>query len=153
MSSAQSGSPQQATGGEKRSYVRDVFTAIAPRYDLLNHVLSLNIDRRWRRRAIERLQWEQAPGGMYLDLCAGTLDLAAELASDSEGAIVVYDLPPMLEADDMLAFARNVDCLLFVVAECETRAADLKLVENLIEEVNVLGVVLNKSNDTAPAYY
>ena len=64
---------------DKRSYVREMFTAIAPRYDLLNHVLSLNIDRRWRRKAIARLKWQSAACGTYLDLCAGTLDLAAEL--------------------------------------------------------------------------
>ena len=40
-------------GQEKRSYVRAMFTAIAPRYDFLNHLLSLNIDRRWRRQAPE----------------------------------------------------------------------------------------------------
>jgi len=56
-----------------------MFTAIAPRYDFLNHVLSLNIDRRWRRQAIARLEWERMPSGRYLDLCAGTLDLAATL--------------------------------------------------------------------------
>jgi demethylmenaquinone methyltransferase/2-methoxy-6-polyprenyl-1,4-benzoquinol methylase len=56
-----------------------MFTAIAPRYDLLNHTLSLNIDRRWRRLAVDRLAWEGAAGGTYLDLCAGTFDLAAEL--------------------------------------------------------------------------
>lgn len=66
-------------GQEKRSYVRAMFTAIAPRYDFLNHLLSLNIDRRWRRQAVDRLGWESAPEGTYLDLCAGTLDLAVEL--------------------------------------------------------------------------
>lgn len=60
--------------------MRRMFSSIAPRYDLLNHVLSLNIDRLWRKRAVNRLGWERAPGGTYLDNCAGTLDLAVELA-------------------------------------------------------------------------
>jgi demethylmenaquinone methyltransferase/2-methoxy-6-polyprenyl-1,4-benzoquinol methylase len=71
---------EQMGGDAKRSYVRRMFTAIAPRYDLLNHVLSLNIDRLWRRHAIRALRWSEAPAGRYLDLCAGTLDLAAELS-------------------------------------------------------------------------
>jgi demethylmenaquinone methyltransferase/2-methoxy-6-polyprenyl-1,4-benzoquinol methylase len=88
-------------GGQgKRSYVREVFTAIAPRYDFLNHLLSFNIDRRWRRRAVGRLGWERRPEGLYLDLCAGTLDLAAALASADgfRGRIVGADFViPMLE--------------------------------------------------------
>lgn len=72
--------PARLSGDAKRSYVRDMFTAIAPRYDLLNHLLSLNIDRGWRRRAVARLGWDRVPAGTYLDACAGTLDLAVELA-------------------------------------------------------------------------
>jgi demethylmenaquinone methyltransferase / 2-methoxy-6-polyprenyl-1,4-benzoquinol methylase len=65
---------------EKAAHVRRMFSSIAPRYDLLNHLLSLNIDRIWRRRAVDRLDWERVPDGVFLDNCAGTLDLAVELA-------------------------------------------------------------------------
>jgi len=69
-----------AGGAEKRAYVRRIFSEIAPRYDLLNHLLSFNIDRRWRRRAIAILDPTRRPGGVFVDLCAGTLDVAAELS-------------------------------------------------------------------------
>jgi demethylmenaquinone methyltransferase/2-methoxy-6-polyprenyl-1,4-benzoquinol methylase len=76
-----------------------MFTAIAPRYDFLNHLLSLNVDRRWRRRAVTRLGWERRPAGVYLDLCAGTLDLAAALGRSAgfRGAVIGADfVVPML---------------------------------------------------------
>lgn len=65
---------------DKAAHVRRMFASIAPRYDLLNSVLSAGTDRRWRRRAVERLGWERAPEGTYLDNCAGTLELALTLA-------------------------------------------------------------------------
>lgn len=83
-----------ATGGEgKRQYVREVFERIAPTYDLLNHLLSFNVDRRWRRAAIAELAWEREPGATYLDLCAGTLDVTAALARTEGfgGRIVAAD--------------------------------------------------------------
>ena len=85
----------------KRAFVRGMFSAIAPRYDLLNHLLSFNIDRRWRRRAIAALAWGDAPAGTYLDLCAGTLDVAATLAREAgfRGRILGADFAePMLRA-------------------------------------------------------
>ena len=69
-----------AGGAEKRAYVRQIFSEIAPRYDFLNHVLSLNIDRIWRRKAIALLGVERDPRGTYLDLCAGTMDVSKAIA-------------------------------------------------------------------------
>jgi demethylmenaquinone methyltransferase/2-methoxy-6-polyprenyl-1,4-benzoquinol methylase len=86
-------------GREKRSYVRSMFGDIAPSYDFLNHLLSFNIDRGWRRRALSMLAWEKTPSGTYVDLCAGTLDIAAELAGRPEfrGQVLGADFSePML---------------------------------------------------------
>lgn len=89
-----------ASGGAgKRAYVRRIFSEIAPRYDLLNHVLSLNIDRGWRRAALADLGWRRRPDGTYLDLCAGTLDVGAMLANTAgfRGRIIGADfVEPML---------------------------------------------------------
>jgi demethylmenaquinone methyltransferase / 2-methoxy-6-polyprenyl-1,4-benzoquinol methylase len=67
-------------GPEKRAYVRAIFTAIAPTYDRLNRIISFRFDQSWRRYAVARLGWEREPEGIYLDLCAGTLDFGATLA-------------------------------------------------------------------------
>lgn len=56
--------------------IREMFDLISPRYDFLNHLLSLNIDVLWRRRAAERCG--PAPRTI-LDVCSGTGDLALEL--------------------------------------------------------------------------
>jgi len=90
-----------AGGAGKRDYVRRIFSEIAPRYDLLNHVLSLNIDRRWRRQAIAALEWDHAPHGTYIDVCAGTLDVSVELAASPgfNGRVLAADFAePMLRA-------------------------------------------------------
>ena len=90
-----------AGGAEKRGYVQTIFSEIAPRYDLLNHLLSFNIDKLWRRRALARLGWERAPDGRYLDVCAGTLDVGAALVRRRgfRGTVIGADFAePMLRA-------------------------------------------------------
>ena len=68
-------------------HVREMFGGIAPRYDLLNHLLSLNMDRKWRRRAAAELA--ASPGETILDLCGGTGDLALAVARAAPGATVI----------------------------------------------------------------
>lgn len=90
-----------AGGAEKRAYVKQIFSEIAPRYDLLNHLLSLNIDRRWRKKAIAALAIERDKSGNYLDLCAGTLDIAQQITMVPGfiGAVIGADFAePMLRA-------------------------------------------------------
>jgi demethylmenaquinone methyltransferase / 2-methoxy-6-polyprenyl-1,4-benzoquinol methylase len=95
-----------AGGGLDKSgrAIRDMFGAVARRYDLLNHLLSAGLDRRWRRRAAAALELPPgppgSPGALVLDLCAGTGDQA--LALRDRGARVAaadFCLP-------MLAIAR-----------------------------------------------
>jgi demethylmenaquinone methyltransferase/2-methoxy-6-polyprenyl-1,4-benzoquinol methylase len=74
---------------EKARRVRAMFDQIAPRYDLLNHVLSLNIDKRWRARVVAELAGVlDRPGARVLDLCCGTGDLSIALRARATGAAV-----------------------------------------------------------------
>lgn len=69
------------------SRIAGMFDAIAPRYDLLNHLLSAGLDRRWRARAARAL--DLAPGARLLDLCTGTADLAVAAIRHQPAASVV----------------------------------------------------------------
>ena len=97
MAVSQQAKPNQ--GEERADQVQTIFSEIAPRYDLLNHVLSAGIDRSWRTKAVAKLGWERASDGLFLDACAGTFDLSLELAEKDgfEGMVVGSDFAfPML---------------------------------------------------------
>jgi demethylmenaquinone methyltransferase/2-methoxy-6-polyprenyl-1,4-benzoquinol methylase len=81
----------------EKSQTPEMFTAIARRYDLLNHVLSLNVDRSWRRALVAMAQI--AEGEDVLDVATGTGDVAIEFARRSgAGTVVGLDRSPgMLE--------------------------------------------------------
>jgi len=86
------------TEADASSKVREMFTQIAPRYDLLNHLLSLQLDRLWRARAARRLKFVlDRPDALVLDLCCGTGDLALALAHAGKARIIGADFAhPML---------------------------------------------------------
>jgi demethylmenaquinone methyltransferase/2-methoxy-6-polyprenyl-1,4-benzoquinol methylase len=76
------GHPSNFGPGNKAARVRLMFAEIAPRYDLLNHALSLNIDKRWRRLVIKEVADRlRRPGAVALDLCCGTGELSLELGA------------------------------------------------------------------------
>lgn len=68
--------------------VRDMFSRIAPRYDLLNHLLSMRFDVMWRKRLARRFaSILERPEARILDLCCGTGDLALALANSLPGRV------------------------------------------------------------------
>ncbi len=92
IGAAPEGSSDQSSAARA---VRDMFTSIAPRYDLLNHVLSFNVDRMWWRRTARAFQHILSrPDARILDLCCGTGDMAFALrrqAGNSRSRIVGAD--------------------------------------------------------------
>jgi demethylmenaquinone methyltransferase / 2-methoxy-6-polyprenyl-1,4-benzoquinol methylase len=91
------------TETEASRKIREMFTQIAPRYDLLNHLLSGQLDRLWRARTARILQSIlQNPGAIVLDLCCGTGDLAFALARSGNARIIGADF-----AHTMLVRARQ----------------------------------------------
>ncbi len=78
--------------------VKEMFSGIAGRYDLLNHVLSLNIDKRWRRIVADELRITlDDPNATVLDVACGTGDLSLELNRSAKARIIGTDFcRPML---------------------------------------------------------
>lgn len=94
-------SPDGATDRESAARaVRDMFTSIAPRYDLLNHVLSLNVDRLWWRRTARTFRHILTRSGAHvLDLCCGTGDMAFALRREVGQATRQIVSPQIIGAD------------------------------------------------------
>lgn len=89
-----------STEQEASRWVRAMFGRIAPRYDLANHLLSLNLDRLWRAKTVDRVaEILRRPGARALDLCCGTGDLLIALQSKSASRVMGSDFcHPMLTA-------------------------------------------------------
>ena len=84
--------PQGATDKASAARaVREMFTSIAPRYDLLNHVLSLNVDRMWWRRTARRFRHILTRSdARALDLCCGTGDMTFALRRAGKSAPQIF---------------------------------------------------------------
>ena len=96
-------------GEEKVEAVRQMFDAIAPRYDLVNRLMTFRLDVRWRRLAVRSL--ELSPGAVVADLASGTGDLCVELARQHLRPLSVDLSFGMLHADRSGAPRAQADIL------------------------------------------
>lgn len=99
------------SGEAKSRLVREMFERIAPRYDRMNRLVSLGLDQRWRRAALEAIG--VAAGDRVLDLACGTGDLAA-LAQERGARVIALD-----RAREMLRAARRREVRGLVRADAE----------------------------------
>lgn len=83
-------SPYQHSDKNKKQQVEQMFDNIAPKYDFLNHFLSLGIDKLWRKKAVRILKGFKHD--RVLDVATGTGDFAIETSKIKPGEIVGYDL-------------------------------------------------------------
>lgn len=91
-------SGQRSAADDHARRVRDMFAKISPRYDLLNHLLSANVDIRWRRRVVKKVAPSLAPDAQVLDVGCGTGDLSIEIFEMTAAPVVGIDFcRPMLD--------------------------------------------------------
>jgi protein-tyrosine kinase len=80
-------------------------------------------------------------------------DLVVDLRERYDRRIVIFDLPPVLSADDTIAFLPQIDCVLLVIASGVSTRADVEECQHVLSPGNLIGVTLNKADDYHIASY
>lgn len=109
-----SGTTPQGAANEQAAaqWVRGMFGRIAPRYDLLNHLLSFNLDKRWRARTVARVsEILDRPDAQVLDLCCGTGDVVLALEARARRPLLASDFchPMLIEARRKIEARHKID--------------------------------------------
>jgi len=80
-------------------------------------------------------------------------ELIREIRQHDKDRVLIFDLPPVLKADDVLAFSRHVDAALIVVGEGHTQRQDLVRTVELLRDLPIVGTVLNRTRERVDSYY
>lgn len=106
---------------DKGRGVRQMFDDISGRYDLLNRVLSLGIDRRWRRFAVSQLSIPK--NGRVLDIATGTCDVALEIAAQTDPSVLIvgedFTQGMLVQGQAKLQQSQHGSRIMLVNAPCE----------------------------------
>jgi len=135
--------PGTSNEQEAARWVERMFAGIAPRYDFVNHLLSFNIDRLWRRRLVKRLLpiLKQADARI-LDLCCGTGDVLLDLQAQAVVRVLGADFcHPMLLAAQAKAAPRGFEPWLF-----EADALALPMADHVLDAISIAFGFRNLTN-------
>lgn len=124
-------------------WVQQMFSGIAPRYDLINHVLSLNIDKSWRKALLRGLgPVVSVPDANVLDLCCGTGDVLLDLQSVTPTRVMGADFShPMLVSAREKAARKGLCAPLF-----EADALELPLASESLDAISIAFGFRNLAN-------
>ncbi len=123
---------RQVPAAAKKSMVRDVFQSVAPRYDLMNDLMSLGVHRGWKRDFITGL--DPRPNRTLLDLAGGTGDISFGWRARGGGPAILSDInPAMLAVGQDRARQRRIDGLSVLVADAEA----LPLPDRCVDRVSI----------------
>ena len=123
---------RQVPATDKKGLVREVFQSVAPRYDLMNDLMSLGIHRAWKRDFVIGLN--PRPNLRLLDLAGGTGDISFGWRARGGGPAILSDInPAMLAVGRERSRQRRIDGLSFLVADAEA----LPLPESSVDRVSI----------------
>jgi protein-tyrosine kinase len=80
-------------------------------------------------------------------------EMVQTLRGQDPGGLILFDLPPVLAVDDVISFLPQLDSILLVVASGQTTVNDISNSERLLGATEIMGIVLNKSEEGAEAGY
>jgi demethylmenaquinone methyltransferase/2-methoxy-6-polyprenyl-1,4-benzoquinol methylase len=126
---------------EASRWVREMFGRVAPRYDLLNHLLSFNLDKHWRKLLVQRVAPKLVKGARALDLCCGTADVLLSVGQASAGLFGSDFCHPMLVEAKRKVAANNLKAPLF-----EADALALPLANNTLDLITIAFGFRNLAN-------
>ncbi len=137
--------PSERTADELKhsKAVREMFAGIASKYDFLNHLLSANVDKRWRRLVAKKLtDVLEDPNAKVLDVACGTGDLSIELRKNAKASVIGTDFcRPMLE----IAFDKNTKNN-FSIPYVEADGMNLSFADETFDAVTIAFGLRNFSN-------
>ena len=130
---------------------------IAPKHGIGDHLRGgVPLERVAVRPGLERLGVivnERSFSNSSEILSSPQVGALVDQVKQGEGRIAVFDLPPVFAGDDVLAFSPMLDALLIVLAQGTTKRTDLVAIRELLQNVNVVGAVLNRSSEEVAPYY
>lgn len=143
-----SGTTPPGTSDERQAaaWVRSMFSGIAPKYDLLNHLLSFNVDRSWRKRLMERMRPVlDRPDATVLDLCCGTGDVLLDFGTICVARVIGADFchPMLIAAQQKLRYNRLAPLLI------EADALKLPVPDNSLNAISIAFGFRNLANYNA----